>query len=138
MDTYCIEPFADGEFKFFLPMARLIAAEREIDGSVFALFDDLGRNLGAIGDETVLAGPSPAHLKHCHALIRNALIGGGASEVAAKSLVETYCYPARPAIYDAALAMRILRATIYGVEVKKKSNETPDEAESPNESTKGE
>ena len=121
METAYIGAFADGEFRFHLPMARLVAAEREADCSIFELFQNLGEHLGAVADEMVLAGPSPARLRQCHALIRNALIGGGTDEVEAKELIETYCYPARPAIHDMALAWSILKAAIYGVELKKKA-----------------
>lgn len=136
MDTKTTLPFADGEYTFWLPMPRVIAAEREMgrldaDGrkqprSIFALFHDIGTHVGAVSEEIVLAGPSPALLADVHALIRNALIGGndglvGGEQIAvpdslARELVDTYCYPARPAMHDLALAWKILSAAIYGID----------------------
>lgn len=145
MDTACTLPFADGEYRFWLPMPRVIAAEREmgaIDGdgvrrpkSIFAVFHETGEHLGMIGDEAVLTGPSPSLLSEAHAVIRNALIGGGGgtvngeavivNEASARELVSTYCYPARPAMHDLGLAWRVLRAAIYGIDpsLKKKDGE---------------
>ncbi len=125
METAVSLSFADGDYLFFLPMARIIAAEREMgDLSIFQLFPQIGDALGTISDRVVLAAPSPAKLNHCHAVIRNALIGGGEPEKQARELVETYCYPARAAILDMELAWRILEATIYGVRLKKKDDVT--------------
>lgn len=124
-ETATTLPFADGDYKFFLPLPRVVAAEREADCSIFQLFYDIGENVAALGEEMVLNGPSPARLKQCHALIRNALIGGGQTEEQARDLVATYCYPARPAIRDIALAWSILDAAIYGIRVKKKVEPAP-------------
>lgn len=110
-------PFADGDYRFFLPMARIVAAEREANCSIFELFHNLGDHLAVLDGAEVMAGPSPARLSQCRALIRNALIGGGQSEERARELAEVYCYPARAAVLDAALAFKILRAAIYGVQV---------------------
>lgn len=107
--------FADGDYTFFLTMARLIAAEREMGCSIFELFHHLGDHLAVLDQAEVMAGPSPARLTQCRALIRNALIGGGQTEEQARELVETYCFPARGAVLDAALAFKILRTAIYGV-----------------------
>jgi hypothetical protein len=99
-------------------MPRVIAFEREADCSIFALFYVIGENLGeALGGAKVLVGGTDARLKQCHSLIRNALIGGGTSEADARALVETYCYPARPAMHDLALAWEVLNAAIFGVQV---------------------
>lgn len=99
-------------------MSRVTAFEREADCSIFALFYSLGENLGAAVEDGDLAlvGGSDARLKQCHSLIRNALIGAGESEQEARDLVQTYAFPARPAIHDAALAFYILRAAIYGIQ----------------------
>lgn len=113
--------FADGDYDFFMPMARLIAAEREMGCSIFELFHHLGDNLGSLNGAELLAGPSPATMHQCRALIRNALIGGGEPEDSARELIETYCFPARAAILDAALAFTILRGMIYGVKVEEGS-----------------
>jgi hypothetical protein len=138
VDTAINRDFADGAYRFWLPMPQVIAAEREMarrdaEGnpqphSIFAVFHDLGAHLGQLGEETVLTGPSPALLSDAHAVIRNALIGGadgfvdGASIAVggamARELVATYCYPARPAIHDLGLAWEVLRAAIYGIDPK--------------------
>jgi len=118
--------FAGEDRDFWLPMSRVIAFEREADCSIFALFHALGENLGAAASgDMVLIGASDARLKQCHSLIRNALIGAGVPEKEAAELIAVYCFPARPAIHDAALAFQILRAAIYGIKLpeasKKKS-----------------
>ncbi len=138
MDTAITRDFADGVYRFWLPMPQVIAAEREMarrDGegaqiphSLFAVFHDLGAHLGQLGDETVLTGPSPALLSDAHAVIRNALTGGADGLVngeavvvngaMARELVAVYCYPARPAIHDLGLAWEVLRAAIYGIDPK--------------------
>lgn len=134
MDTAITANFADGEYRFWLPMTRVVAAEREMGISLFEAFYFLGEHLGKIAEEMVLVGPSPITPKQCERLIRNALIGGGTDESEVPGLIETYCYPARPAIKDMGLAYQILQAAVYGIDLKKK-----DEAggeESPNLSEK--
>jgi hypothetical protein len=109
-------PFADGDYVFWLPMARVNAAEHEIGGSILALFHALGENMAeSVGGTRVLAGSSEARVKQCQSIIRNALIGGGTPETDARELVDVYCYPARPAMHDVALAWDILHAAVYGV-----------------------
>lgn len=142
METRIVLPFADGTYEFWLPMPRVIAAEREMgrrdaDGvrqprSILAVFHDLGSHIGESLGEMVLAGPSPAHLTEAHAIIRNALIGGNKGRVGdeetavpdslAIELVETYCYPTRPAMHDIGMAWQILKAAIYGIEGSKKND----------------
>ncbi len=129
METRVTLAFADGDYDFWLPMPRVIAVEREADCSIFALFHNLGESLGSGGGEMVLIGGSEARLKQCHALIRNALVGGDTPEVTARELVETYCYPARPAIADMALAWNILRAAVYGIDTTVLSKKKAEAAE---------
>lgn len=118
METRVTAHFAGEDRGFWLPMARVVAFEREADCSIFALFYQIGENIGSVtGEDTVLIGLSDARLKQCHSLIRNALIGAGESEAEARDLVATYCFPARPAILDLALAFQILKGAIYGVKV---------------------
>lgn len=138
MDTAYTADFADGSYRFWLPMPRVIAVEREIGGSMLALFYNLGEGLGQTMGETVLAAPSAATIKQCHSVIRNALIGGSEGRVAGEEiavgdalgleLVETYCYPARPAMHDIALAWQILRAAVYGVKIPEGSKKKEAEA----------
>lgn len=138
-ETACLQHFGGEERKFFLPMPRLMAAEREMDCSIFQLFDDIGQNTGSIGSEVVITGPSPARAKACHSVIRNALIGGGTSEQEAAGLIETYCYPTRPVMHDVKLTFDILSAAIYGVKMEgSKKNTLPDDGrENLNPSAKG-
>jgi len=126
METQHIGFFAGEDRTFFLPMARITIVERETGVSVFQLFDWLGKNLGSIGEEIVLLNGTEITPKQCHSVIRNSLIGGGVPEKEAGELVETYAYPARPAINDLALAWCILQALIYGVSLKKKAEDAPE------------
>lgn len=144
METALIKPFADGEYRFWLPMPRVIAAEREMSRdrerprSIFGLFYDLGEALASNLGQLVLAGPTSATINECQSVIRNALCGGdegtvngetiAVGDAMAQELLQTYCYPARPAMHDVALAWDILKAAIYGVEIpegsKKKAAKT--------------
>lgn len=131
METALTRTFADGEYRFWLPMPRVIAAEREMSRersrSIFAVFYDLGEALASNMGGLLLAGPASATLAECQIIIRNALCGGneglvGGEQIAvgdalAKELVATYCYPARPAMHDAEMAYRILEAAVYGVQL---------------------
>lgn len=127
METRINLHFAGEDRDFWLPMSRVVAFEREADLSIFALFYALGENLGAAeSGDMVLIGGSEARLKQCQALIRNALIGAGESEQEARDLVQTYCFPARPAIHDAAMAFKILRAAIYGIKLPEGSKKKGD------------
>jgi hypothetical protein len=119
-ETAVTLPFADGEYTFYLPLIRVAAFKREAGCSPYELFFWLGQALGRIGEEIVLSGPSPADPEQCIHLIRNALIGGGTEQTQAKKLVEQYCFPARPAIHDMALAWQILEAAVYGVKLPAK------------------
>ena len=116
-ETAVTLPFADGQYTFFLPLIRVAAFRREAECSIYELFHWLGEHLGAVGDETILAGPSPADPPQIAHLIRNALIGGGVEPSEAKRLVDQYCFPCRANIHDMKLAWDILRAAIYGVKV---------------------
>lgn len=122
--------FAGETRKFWLPMPRVIAAEREMSAAIGQLYVDLGQNIGMIADNPVIVAPMPARLKHCQILIENALIGAGVAEEEASALVATYCYPARPAIRDFELAYRILHAAIHGMDLgeSKKNDVAPEEA----------
>lgn len=127
-ETKAAAHFAGEDRDFWLPMSRVVAFEREADCSMFALFYAIGENVGSVsGGETILIGASDARLRQCHSLIRNALIGAGVAEKEAAELVKVYCYPARPAMHDIALAFAILQAAIYGVKLpetsKKKSSQ---------------
>jgi hypothetical protein len=143
VETSYTADFGDGTYKFWLPMTRIVAAEREMgrDGSprsIIALFYDIGESLGDMLGDHVVAGPMAAHVSECHAVIRNALIGGNEGRIGdetlavgdtmARDLVATYCYPARPIMHDIGLAWQILKAAIYGIEISgsKKKGEATD------------
>jgi hypothetical protein len=131
-ETRAILAFADSDRPFWLPMARVIAFEREADCSIFALFHEIGQNLAAAAEGTpVLIGASAARLKQVHSLIRNALIGAGEDEMEARDLVQTYCYPVRPAIHDMALCWQILSAAIYGIDTSGSKKKDVGESPSP-------
>lgn len=133
-ETKAVEHFAGEDRIFWLPMSRVVAFEREADCSLFALFYAIGEHIGSVpGGDTVLIGASDARLKQCHSLIRNALIGAGTPEKEAAELVQVYCYPARPAMHDLALAYTILNAAIYGIKLPESSKKKP-ETESPDPS----
>ncbi len=130
METRVTVHFAGEDRDFWLPMARVVAFEREADCSIFALFYLIGENIASLtGEDTVLIGLSDARLKQCHSLIRNALIGAGEPEKEAAELVKTYCFPTRAAILDMALAYQILNAAIYGIKVDEGSKKKPEAAE---------
>lgn len=121
-ETKATAHFAGEDRDFWLPMSRVVAFEREADISIFALFYAIGENLGSVGGgETVLIGSSDARLRQCHSLIRNALIGAGVPEKESAELVQTYCYPNRPAMLDVALCFSILQAAIYGIKLPESS-----------------
>ncbi|HQS96684.1 GTA-gp10 family protein [Novosphingobium sp. 28-62-57] len=133
-ETKAVAHFAGEDRDFWLPMARIVAFEREADCSLFALFYAIGENVGSVtGGETVLIGASDARLRQCHSLIRNALIGAGVPEKDATEMVKVYCYPARPAMHDLALCYTILNTAIYGIKIPESSKKKP-EAESPDPS----
>jgi len=124
-ETAVTLPFADGKYRFFLPLIRIAAFRREARCGPWELFHWLGEHLGGIDDATVLLGPSPVDPEQCVHLIRNALIGGGTDSVKAEAMTEQYCFPTRPAIHDMALAWAILRAAVYGVQIPSKKNTSP-------------
>ena len=143
METAYTTDFADGTYRFWLPMSRVIAAEREMsqhgrERSILALFYDIGEALGQSVGMSVIAGSMGARMHECHAVIRNALIGGNdglvngdqiaVGDAMARELVETYCYPARPAMHDIGLTWEILRAAIYGIDTSGSKKKDEDSA----------
>ena len=127
-------PFADGEYRFFLPIAQV--AELERSGlSMCALEFRLRESIGLTMDgEAIYGGGNAVDADSIRQIIRLALIGGDSGKVddekvdvgpqRARELVETYVYPARPLAEGAALAWRILATAIYGNEPKP-IDETP-------------
>ena len=142
METRISLPFADGDYEFWLPMARVVAAEREmarLDGegakqpySILMVYHGLGAAMNEFAGLPRVVDACPVRLSDAHAVIRNALVGGGGGvvngeavavgEAAARELVETYCFPNRPAAHDMWLAFRVLRAAIDGIDPGSKKN----------------
>lgn len=136
MDTAAELTFADGVYRFWLPLPQVIELERRCgqrgdDGklhpkSVVTIFDGLNDSLGLQDDNLVWIGGGAIHPSEVNEVLRLALIGGNSGPdgevgpVRAGELVALYGYPARPLIEVAGLAWRVLRAAILGIEVKKK------------------
>lgn len=144
MTTEVIAEFADGEYRFFMPMPQVVTFERD-HGSILDFWGKLSESTG-IDDNGAFhfvgtSGPPTGAIRD---LIRLALIGGdhGMKEgspvdmdpIVAKHLVDDYVFPARPLNAAAALAFRIVDAAVRGVQLKKKM--TPEEA-SPSPSDAG-
>ncbi len=132
MDTATELGFADGTYRFWLPMPQILELERKCGGkSVFAMFDQIGAGLGLSEDRPVYLGGGSAMVTDIREVIRLALIGGNSAMIdgeekqigpnAARQLVEDYVYPARPLVEAQHLAWAILHAAINGIEVKKKA-----------------
>lgn len=154
MDTAVTFSFADGEYRFWLPMPQVIELQRKCgqtdnDGKLFpksilTIFDQISEGMGQDGTGNVLwIGGGAALPNECNEVLRLGLIGGNNALVddaevqvgpnRAKELVELYGYPARPLSEVMANAWRVLHAAIVGVDVKKKADSP---AKSPKPSTK--
>jgi hypothetical protein len=134
-DTAIDLHFGDAEYRFWLPMARICEVEKLCgDKSILVMHDELGQGLGkAPGQETVrLVDGGAARIRDVYEIIRCAAIGGGerrdgervskVSALDAKHLVDNYV-DGRPLAETIPVAWSILRATIYGVSLKKKADE---------------
>lgn len=144
-DTAVELKFADGEYRFFLPMREIVQLERECDKSVIQMCDEMGQSLGlSPGSADIhFIGGGPTRYLELRATIRLALIGGNKGMVdsvekpvgplTAKSLVETYV-DGRPIAETLPVAWTVLNAAVMGVRLKKK--ETEPEGESPSPSVK--
>lgn len=126
-------PFADGRYRFFLPMAQVNELERG-GQSILQLEFHLREGIGVGADGNAFyAGTATTDAAPIREIIRLALIGGdsamiegvesGVGPQRARELLDAYVYPARPLAEAAALAWRILGAAIYG-------NEPADSSES--------
>lgn len=135
METALTARFADGEYRFWLPLPQVFELERSCgDVSILAIEERLRGGIGQdVDGKTHFVGGGIASTREIRETIRLALIGGNnglvdgeAVEVGpmrAKELVDTYCYPQRPLAESAVLAWSILSAAIYGVRLKKKADE---------------
>lgn len=133
MDETAISlPFADGEYRFWLPLPQVFELERTCgDVSVISMEERFRASIGV--DEQggfVFTGGGAAMVKEVRETIRLGLIGGATAMVdgaeveigpqRAKQLIEAYCYPVRPLSEGVVLAWQILNAAIFGIRLKKK------------------
>lgn len=143
MDTACTTAFGDGEYRFWLPLPQAFELERLCgDVSLLAIEEGLRSGIGQTADgEPEFIGGGGASLRAIRETIRLGLIGGNSGMIdgeevevgpmAAKQLVDLYCYPARPLVESAVLAWRILSAAVFGVRLKKKQESDPATGSSP-------
>ena len=149
-DTALEKRFADGVYRFWLPLPQVIEIERKCgtratDGtttpkSLFAIYDQLSGGLADNDGTPVYFGGGAALINDARAVIRGALVGGNYGLVdgeeievgpgRAQELVDAYTYPNRPMIEAVHLAWHILHAAIVGIDVKKKEQSAvaPEEA----------
>lgn len=146
-DTAIDLSFADGKYRFWLPMPQALELERKCGGkSIFAMYDQIGAGLGLDGDKAVYIGGGSAMITDIREIIRLALIGGNACIVdgeekpvgpmTAKQLVDDYVYPARPLTESAHIAWSILHAAITGIQLKKKAGQGGRKSRSPSAKAK--
>jgi len=137
MDTAVTLAFADGEYRFWLPLPQVVALERKCgDTSIFVIEERLRAAIGvdADGGFTFVSGGS-AMISDVRETIRLGLTGGNSGMVdgeekevgpiAAGQLTDQYVYPARPLSEGVVTAWRILHAAIYGIQLKKKDAAKP-------------
>lgn len=143
-DTAVELQFADGSYRFWLPMPQLIELERVCGQggqpkSIFTIYDQLGAGLGRTAEDApVYLGGGAAIASDAREVIRLAGIGGGKALVdgvekeigplTMRALIEAYVYPARPLIEAVNVAWTICHAAINGIDLKKKAaDEAPPE-----------
>ena len=134
MDTSVTLTFGDGEYRFFLPMARIVEIERKCgDRSIEVMYQEMGQSLG-IDPETeaaVYLGGGSSRIRDVSEVIRCGAIGGGecrigkesrrVSPIDAEALVNNYV-DGRPFSETVPVAWAILNATLHGVRLKKKAD----------------
>lgn len=146
MDTATDFDFADGTYRFWLPMPQTIELERNCGQrddqgklhpkSIMTLFEQINEAMGPDGNgSAVWIGGGAASPFELNEVIRLGLIGGNHGEaggmvievgpIVAKRLVAEYGYPARPVREVMGHAWRILYAAIVGIDVKKKAPAKP-------------
>ena len=128
MDTAFVAEFADGEYRFWLPLPELFEFERE-NGPLTKFHEDMREGTGLDGENNfVFIGGGSATAKAILDITRLALKGGNqgmvdgeedeVGPIRAKRLVTDYCYPARPLAESAALAFRIASTALFGIKLK--------------------
>ena len=140
METAVDLAFADGEYRFWLPLPQVIELERKTGTSILVIEERLRGAIGVDGaDESgdpafVFLGGGSAMMGDVRETLRLGLIGGNSAvvdgqqievgPVLAKQLIDNYTYPARPFSEGVVQAWRVLHAAIHGVELKKKAETT--------------
>jgi hypothetical protein len=133
-DTAVHLAFADGEYRFWLPLPQVVELERKTGSSILAIEERLRAAIGADGpqdDPTFLfIGGGTATVSDVRETLRLALWGGGGGLVdgqeievgpnMARQLVDTYVYPARPFSEGVVQAWRVLHAAIHGIQLASK------------------
>jgi hypothetical protein len=138
VQTEVTAEFADGTYRFWLPLPQMTALERVCgDTSILTLEERMRAAIGVAGDDFEFIGGGAAMITDIRETIRLALIGGnhgmvGGEEVdvgpiRAKQLVDEYVCPARPMSEGIVLAWRILHALVFGARLKKKADDPADE-----------
>jgi hypothetical protein len=136
-DTAVHLQFADGEYRFWLPLPQVVELERKTGASILAIEERLRAAIGADGPQEdptfVFLGGGSATVADVRETLRLALWGGGGGLVdgqevevgpnMARQLVDTYVYPARPFSEGVVQAWRVLHAAIHGVQLVKKKGE---------------
>lgn len=157
MDTAVHLEFADGEYRFWLPLPQVVELQRKTGDTSILVIEE--RLRGAIGvqeaegsePEFVFLGGGSAMIEDVRETLRLGLIGGNSGMVdgeeievgpmVAKRLVDAYVYPARPLGEGVVLAWRVLHAAIHGVRLaakkKPEKTSTTESPQPPNPSEKG-
>lgn len=144
METAIIANFADGQYRFWLPLPQVFELERNCDTSLLAMEERLRAGIGQDAEgRAVFLGGGSAGVKEIRETIRLALIGGNhavidgeqaeVGPIRAKELVDAYTFPSRPLAESAALAWDILSAAIFGIRLKKKDAVAAEASLSPSE-----
>lgn len=134
MDTAVDLAFADGEYRFWLPLPQIFELQRKTgETSPLVLEERLRAAIGQDGEEFVFAGGGAAMVEDVRETLRLGLIGGNRGLVdgqeievgpmLAKQLVDQYAYPARPLAEGVVLSWRVLHAAVFGIRLTPKKAE---------------
>jgi hypothetical protein len=139
MDTAIELDFADGRYRFWLPMPQIVALERGPSNnpypgayprSVFAMYEAMASGVAEDDEGPKFLSNVSAFASDVIETIRLGLIGGNlgvvngeeveVGPILAGRLVREYAYPARPLEESLYVAWAILHAAIRGIQLKKK------------------
>lgn len=154
-DTAVNFDFADGNYRFWLPLPEVVELERKTGTSILVIEERLRGAIGVDGELGVANAPDPifvflgggsATVADVRETLRLALQGGGGGLVdgqevevgpnTARQLVDAYVYPARPFSEGVVQAWRVLHAAIHGVQLSAKKKPEPGPVISENPSGK--